>query len=133
MQELEDMNQMGAKNMLKKYLRIFRIEFTRAKEYFLNFIGQIIYLPIQFLLIYFLWKYVYSNNQIIGDYTFYEMITYYFILIIVQAAIMPVGIISFEEWSDINEGKLNIYLSKPLFYPIYLFFTKVGYFFGILY
>ncbi|MGG7164393.1 ABC transporter permease [Clostridium ihumii] len=114
--------------MFKKYLRILKIEFTRVREYFLNFIGQVVYLPVQFLLVYFLWKYIYSSNTVVAGYSFYEMISYYYILMILQSAIMPVGVTTYEEWNHINKGDLNMYLSRPISYPIYMFFTKIGYF-----
>ena len=135
---LKGMNRMGDKIVIIKYLRIAKVEFEKTKEYFLNFIGQIIYLPMQFLLIYFLWKFVYSYNSQIGNNSFNDMIEYYLILTIVQSAIMPVGIITYEEWNDINQGNLNLYLSKPLFYPFYLCYRKIVLFlwniiFGILF
>lgn len=113
---------------MKKYLCLLKIEFMKIKEYGLNFLGQLISLPIQMLVIYFIWKYVYINTSSIGSYSFYDIISYYFVLYIFEIAITPIGIVTFEVWNDINQGKLNIYLSKPISYPLFIFFSKIGYF-----
>ncbi len=113
---------------MKKYLRLIWIELRKGKEYSLNFVGQLVNLPLQLLIIYFIWKFVFQSKAAIANYTFNDMVSYYFLLKIFESAIMPVGITAYEVWSDINQGRLNLYLSKPLYYPLYGFFTKIGYF-----
>ncbi len=113
---------------MKKYLRLIWIEFKKVKEYSLNFAGQMIYLPIKLIIIYFIWKFVFANNAVISNYTFTDMVTYYILLKIFESAITPVGITAYEVWTDINQGNLNLFLSRPICYPFYLFFTKIGYF-----
>lgn len=113
---------------MKKYLRLIWIELRKGKEYSLNFIGQLLHLPLQLLIIYFIWKFVFQNKAVIANYTFNDMVQYYFLLKIFESAIMPVGVVAYEVWSDINHGRLNLFLSKPLYYPLYNYFTKIGYF-----
>ena len=118
---------------MKKYLRLIWIEFKKGKEYSLNFIGKLMYMPFKLLIIYFIWKYIFINTQTIENYTFQDMILYYFLLEIIQIAIQPVGFTAYEVWKDINQGRVNLFLSRPIFYPIYSFFTKIGGFiWGIL-
>ncbi|GFN35735.1 ABC transporter permease [Tepidimicrobium xylanilyticum] len=114
---------------MKKYIRILQIEFCRMKEYALNFMGQIMYLPLKLLIIYLIWKFVYASTSTIKDYTFEDIITYYFLLNIFETAIAPVGITAYQVFNDINIGNLDMYLTKPICYPLYLFCTKIGYFF----
>lgn len=113
---------------MKKYLRLIWIEIKKGKEYCLNFIGGMVYLPIQLMIIYFIWKFVFANNVTIANYTFGDMVTYYILLRIFETAITPIGITAYEVWNDINQGNLNLFLSRPISYPFYLFFTKIGYF-----
>lgn len=113
---------------MKKYLRLIWIELKKGKEYSLNFIGTLVYLPIQLIIIYFIWKFVFHNTASIANYTFVDMVTYYILLRIFESAISPVGVTAYEVWNDINQGNLNLFLSRPIFYPFYLFFTKIGYF-----
>lgn len=113
---------------MKKYIRLVWIEFKKGKEYSLNFIGQLVYLPIKLIIIYYIWKFVYSHSSTIANYTFTDMVGYYILLKIFENSITPVGITAYEVWTDINQGNLNIFLSKPIFYPFYLFFNKIGYF-----
>lgn len=113
---------------MKKYIRLVWIEFKKGKEYSLNFIGQLIYLPIKLIIIYYIWKFVYSHSSTIANYTFTDMVGYYILLKIFENGITPVGITAYEVWTDINQGNLNLFLSKPIFYPFYLFYNKIGYF-----
>ncbi len=114
---------------MKKYIYIIKIELCRIKEYVLNFIGQIMYLPLKLLILYLIWKFVYASTNTIQDYTFEDIITYYFLLNIFETAIVPVGITAYQVFTDINTGNLNMYLTKPICYPLYLFCTKIGCFF----
>lgn len=113
---------------MKKYFRLIWIEFKKGKEYSLNFIGQMVYLPLQLLIIYFIWKFVFAGKAVIGGYSFSDMVVYYLVLKIFESAISPVGITAYEVWTDINQGNLSLFLSRPIYYPIYLFFQKIGYF-----
>lgn len=119
------MNQMEVR-LLKKYFHVMLIEFKKTKEFALDFVGRLIYFPIKFLIIFFIWKYVFYNSPVTSIYTFDDIIGYYFILAIVELCITPCGYITYEEWQKINNGDLNLYLSKPLYYPTYAFFQKLG-------
>lgn len=111
---------------MKKYIKSAIIVFYRIKEFYVDFIGKIIYFPVKFMILFFIWYYVYSNIVSNLTYSFEEMIGYYFILAIVEVAIMPCGIVTYEEWKTINTGELNMFLTKPISYPMYCYFQKLA-------
>lgn len=111
---------------MRKYIRTMYIVFRRLKEFLVNFIGQMMYFPIKFAILYFIWSYIYGNSAVDASYSFEEMLGYYFILAIVQTCIMPCGLAAYEEWETINSGKMNLYLTKPISYPIYMYAEKMG-------
>ena len=111
---------------MKKYIHAGTIALKQMKEFFVNFIGQIVYFPIKFAIIFLLWKYVYSSMSGEDGYTFEEMIGYYFIFSVIEAALMTSSSVTYEEWEIINSGELNMYLTRPISYPVYAYAQKAG-------
>lgn len=118
---------------MKKYFRIIYIVFKQLKEFMVNFVGQVIYFPVKFAILFLIWNYVYKNANTLLGYSFEEMLGYYYILAVVQTCIMPCGYVAYKEWETINSGKMNLYLTKPISYPVYVYVEKLGGFFIYLF
>ncbi|MFZ2781981.1 MAG: ABC-2 family transporter protein [Rectinemataceae bacterium] len=115
---------------MKKYLRLLQIEFRKSREYALNFSAQIVYIPFQMLIYYFLWTAIYRANygDRLGGFTLEQILFYYLSVLVLKIALMPTGVIAYDIWDDIKSGGLDTYLVKPFSYLLVGFFKKIGYY-----
>lgn len=115
---------------VKKYLRLLQIEFRKSREYALNFSAQIVYIPFQMLIYYFLWTAIYRANygDRLGGFTLEQILFYYLSVLVLKIALMPTGVIAYDIWDDIKSGGLDTYLVKPFSYLLVGFFKKIGYY-----
>jgi ABC-2 type transport system permease protein len=117
-------------NLITKYGAIFKMGLSDAIEYRFNFFTQVLlwYFPLVIQIL--LWSVVYKSfrNSTIAGYSLNGMITYYFIVMIVNELVKTEGI----EWSvisDIRDGNLQRYLIQPIdfltFKLVYVFSKKL--------
>lgn len=106
---------------MKKYMRSAYLVFRRMREFTINFAAQFLYFPIKFGILFLVWETVYTNGNFAVEYTFEELIGYYFILAIVEAVMMPCGVVAYEEWASIQIGDMNLFMTRPISYPLYAY------------
>lgn len=92
-------------------------------EYRFNFLSNLIFSFIPFATNLLIWIAVYNSTGNGFGYSLKELITYYFIILIVNNLI--VNKVQGEVASDIKQGTLNKYLLKPLSYMGYYFFKDL--------
>lgn len=78
----------------------------------------------QFVMMIFLWKSVYTYNDQIQGFSFNEMIIY-FLLINLFYLITQVDTL-FQMSEEIKEGRMSLYLVKPISYRVRLLFENLG-------
>jgi ABC-2 type transport system permease protein len=89
--------------------------------YLFTVVGNIIYLCVA----YFLWHSIYRYSETLHGLTFNEAFIY-----IALGSTVFILLKTYAEWSisrEINDGKIAIYLTKPLDYQFYWLFTSLGF------
>lgn len=115
---------------LKKYIPFFR---ARMMEMFIYRGAVWLWLLVdvfQFTMMIFLWDSVYEYNDVINGFTFNEMLLYFLLtnLFFVFTQVEAVFAIS----EEIREGRISLYMVKPISYKIRLYFEILGRAIGIL-
>lgn len=109
---------------MKKYLTILQTTWQRALTYrfttFSHRIGEVA--EILFLL--WMWSIIFKTAPNIGGYNLKEMMTY--ILIGNLVNIMTRNFLADVVAKDINEGRLSLFLTKPIAYLNYIAIREIG-------
>lgn len=114
---------------MNKYISMIRISFYSSREHSFEFFGSFFIYPVSILLLYFVWEIIFSLTDKIGDFNFQGIIQYYIIVTLLVLLNKEFWSIHLEINSDINRGKLNNYLTKPMNYQNYLISRVSGNFF----
>jgi ABC-2 type transport system permease protein len=103
-----------------KYFSILKYGFLSLRAYRMNYIGWFFLIPIQMVLMYYLWQTVFAFKINTMGFSFQEIIIYYLLISIINQIINVAGV-NFTVWNDIHQGKIEIYLTKPIHYKWLLF------------
>jgi ABC-2 type transport system permease protein len=110
---------------LRPYLAVLRGSIFVGLVYRLGFlftiIGNIIYMAVA----YFLWKSIYGPAQIMHGMTFNEAFIY-----VALGSTIFILLKTYAEWDisrEINEGRIAIFLTKPVDYQLYKIFDNLGF------
>jgi len=115
---------------IKKYLPFFK---ARMMEMFIYRGAVWLWLLVdvfQFVMMIFLWNSVYEYKDVINGFTFNEMLIYFLLtnLFFVFTQVEAVFLIS----EEIREGRISLYMVKPISYKIRLYFEILGRAIGII-
>lgn len=99
---------------MHKYWSVFKINWQKSIEYRGEFLGHLGMGVITFAVMYFVWSAVFKNQSIFNGYTFSSMITY--ILMTKFLHFTNRGNTGRLIANDIKEGRISIYLLKPVNY-----------------
>lgn len=105
---------------MTKYTTVFQLSLQNEFVYRLNFVLWRFRNILRFLMTYFLWRGIFTSNQNIFGYSQTQMLTYVFMVLIVQA-IVTSSPSSDNIGGEIANGDLSNYLVKPLGYLKYWF------------
>ncbi len=112
-------------NMLKPYLAVLRGSIMVGLVYRLGFIftiiGNIIYMAVAF----FLWKSIYGPTQTLHGMTFNEAFIY-----VALGSTVFILLKTYAEWDisrEINDGRIAIFLTKPVDYQLWKVFDNLGF------
>ena len=96
-----------------KYLEVFRIGIKEQMAYRFDMITTSLFAAFKILLAYILWKAVFNGRELIGDYTFAKMMTYY--LFVSFAVQMNKGQdVVFQFSGEIRSGQFSKYVVRPI-------------------
>src|SRR4051812_3660418 len=106
---------------VKKYLIVFNLGLQNTFVYRWNYFLRAVFALIPLAGTVFLWRAVFKEpGGGMHGYTYGSMIYYYLLTIVVSNLVTPTE----DEWqiaSDIREGQINSFLTKPLNYLAYRF------------
>lgn len=113
---------------VRKYVGTMRAELKNMRAYQLDFLGSIIYLPVEMGVVYFLWFVIYSYSGLtaIGGLSFGDVVVY-FLLQRIAGRMIGRGFMVREVGEDIRKGNLSVYLCRPVDYPTYKLFSVLSY------
>ena len=109
---------------MKKYITIIKTYWQRALTYRFTVVAYRIGEMGETLVLILMWSAIYGEQQIIKGFTLREMITYILIgnLFHVMTRNWLAGVIA----EDIKEGRLSVFLIKPISYFRYILFREIG-------
>ena len=109
---------------LSKYLQVVVNTIAESSEFRFNHLLSflVIALPLVFTML--LWRKVLGESGQIGVFDLQRIITYYFLVVLFQDITYPGPF--WEIIDHIRDGGLNVFLSKPISYPGYIFALKLG-------
>ncbi len=105
---------------MHKYLTVFAVDWQNQFVYRLNFVLWRFRNILRLLMTYFLWRGIFVSNQSIFGYSQPQMLTYVFLVLIVQTLVLS-SPSSDNIGGEIANGDLSNYLVKPISYLKYWF------------
>jgi ABC-2 type transport system permease protein len=105
------------KEMIRKFNAVIRFNWQSDLEYRSYFLFWALIESLPFLIMFFLWKFIYSNQSIVGGYNLSQIITYYFLVYVIDRITT-----TYIEWhiaGRIKEGMFAQFLYRPLPHRIY--------------
>lgn len=111
---------------IRTYLSVLRTRILSVSHFRANVLAWVLYSPLQVAVIYLLWKIVYRNTDQVGELGFRDMVLYYLVVHFLSRAMGSLQAVNYEVWTEINKGKLDIYLARPIRFGPFLFFRSLG-------
>lgn len=107
-----------------KYLQVMINTVAESSEFRFNHVLSflVIALPLVFMVL--LWRRIFTEAGQIGVFDFRDMVTYYFLVVLLFDITYPGPF--WEVIDHIRDGGLNVFLTKPISYPAYIFSLKIG-------
>lgn len=109
---------------MKKFLTIVKVMWQRALTYRFTVVSYRIGEMAEVAILIVMWSSIYANQQLIRGYTLREMISY--ILIGNLINVMVRNWLSGAVAEDIKDGKLSLFLVRPMPYFKYMIFREIG-------
>lgn len=113
------------KNIFKKAKAIVKIELQRQMMYRADFVFFRLTNIIEIVIMIIVWSVIYSNNDVVGGYTYKEMMTYVAIGWLMIFITTNYGLESGIS-RNIQDGTMTNYLLRPIDYIKYLLVYSVG-------
>lgn len=109
---------------MKKHLTIVNAFWQRALTYRFNVLAYRVGETAEMLVLILMWSAIYSDQKIIGGMTLQEMITYVLVGNFFNALVR--NFLSDIVARDIKEGRLSMFLIKPMSYFSYILSQEIG-------
>ena len=103
------------------YLAFVRTELSNLAQFRTNALAWCLYSPLQMAILYVVWKIVYAGRATVGSFDFAGMLLYYLVVHYLRRVIEPVQSVNYQVWSEINEGRLDTYLARPVSFGLVTF------------
>lgn len=110
----------------RAYLGIVKASASEVSHFRANLIAWILYSPLQLGILYLVWGIVYRKTDAVGSFGFRDMMLYYLVVHFLRRLFEPLMTINFEVWKEINEGRLDVYLARPIHYATFTFCRSLG-------
>ncbi len=117
-------------NKVKKYMPFFRASMMNMFIYRGTIWLWMLVDVFQFVMMIFLWKSVYQFNDVISGFTFNEMLIYFLLTNLFYVFTEVDAVFAMSE--EIKEGRISLYLVKPISYKARLFTEILGRAMGVL-
>jgi ABC-2 type transport system permease protein len=118
------------RNTIKKYIPFFRANIMQMFIYRGTVWLWLLVDVFQFTMMIFLWKSVYQYQDAINGFTFNEMLLYFLLTNVFMIFTEVEAVFAISE--EIREGRISLYLIKPISYKRRLFFELLGRVIGLL-
>jgi ABC-2 type transport system permease protein len=99
---------------LRPYLAALRGGLASAVHFRANFVAWLLEGPLHVAILFLLWRTIYRVTARIGGLDFSEMMGYFLVVYLLRRVFSAGEVVNFQVWSDINQGKLDAYLVRPI-------------------
>lgn len=113
------------RNVLRKYLEVFRISLKAQFVYRFDIIVNIVFPVATVLFAYIIWKAIFGQNQMVGGFTFQSMLSYYIVNSFL-AGMDKSAKISEEICDQVMKGSFSKYIVIPINIQGYLMVRNLG-------
>jgi len=111
---------------VKKYIEACSLSMKRERAFVLAFLAKMLRFPLALLVIGSVWRIIYSKASELGL-TFNEMMAYYALVGFLRTCEGGfVYSIPYRVHEDVRSGDLGSYLSRPIWYPLYVMSIENG-------
>ena len=110
---------------MMKYWRAARLEVSDLRAFPLDFYTGFVSLPIQIAIVCGFWTTTMGISEVKG-FTAGDLAVYFVSIQVLQMALRPAAVVTWELWTDISRGNLVPWLMRPLNYPTYAFMQKLA-------
>jgi len=110
---------------MRGYIAFIRGAMLVGVVYRLGFLFTILGNIVYIIIAYFLWRSIYSGSDSINGLTFDQALLY-----VALGSTMFILLKTYTDWGmagEIRDGTISIYLTKPIDYQLYNFFTTIGF------
>lgn len=108
--------------MFKRFWGIIRMQIAVTFAYRGSIVFWLILHVMNFVVMFFFWTAVFSDQTLVQGFNLEQMLQYVFITSIIREFVMVSP--EYQVNSEINSGKLSTYLLRPLSYPFYIFMSS---------
>lgn len=105
-------------SVLRPLPAVFSLGLQQQLAYRWNYLLRALFSSVPLLVSWVFWQAVFQNQTTVGGYTLPSILTYYAVLLIVEAVSSPADD-DFQISREIREGRLNPILLRPLPYGLY--------------
>ena len=103
---------------MKKYYAFGYAHVATLREYRADFLGALLKLPVEAVIVVLLWRTVYTFTGPLGAFSLQEMIAYQLLVSALVRGTWTVGTVNYRVWQDIRRGRLDVFLARPADYPL---------------
>lgn len=108
------------------YVAIVRCQLSTLMHFRANLIAWLVYSPLQLGSVFLLWTIVYQGRADVGGLSFESMMQYYVVVHVLRKILEPAQTVNYEVWSEINQGRLDVYLARPIDFGAFIFAKSLG-------
>ena len=108
----------GIKRLIRKYVHLIQLGVASTLVYRANFFFRAIFNLVPLVAIIALWRAVYSGSGTVAGYTVHQMISYYVLVVIIDALTS----VTEDDWqiaAEIRDGQISQFLIRPVDYVGY--------------
>jgi len=119
----------NALHPIGKYLGFVRQGWIERTTFRLNFAAWLVFPPLHIFVLYLVWRAIFAYISSLGGLGFDQVLFYYLGVYFIARIIHPVLTVNYIVWEDINRGRIDVFLSRPVSYLLALFSTRSSYVF----
>jgi ABC-2 type transport system permease protein len=110
---------------LKKYTSVLNTTLKEVMAYRFDALMSAVFSFLRIWLAYLLWKAIFGSKEMISDYTFPMMLTYYILITFFQRMAKSENMI-WETADEVREGTFTKYITRPVNHFTYSLFRSAG-------
>lgn len=108
----------------RKYITLFYINWQNSLQYRFPLVVYICGYSLYIIVLLYLWSAIYREGQTAGNYTLFELTTYYILQLMINTIIF--SYVSWDIIDNIKDGNFSNFLTKPIDYYHYWFTVNLS-------